>query len=231
MRINFLSLTEVPILNQLRIEEALLRTGKENWCLVNVGSPPAIVMGVSAKPDLVVNYKVYQQNPIPVIRRFSGGGTVFIDEQTLFVTFVLNGTSYPEKVLEWTHQFYRPIFNSFPFFVRENDYTIGEKKFGGNAQYFRKDRFLHHTSFLFDYHESNMHYLLFPPKTPQYRQGRSHQDFLTKLGAYFETKQSLIDQIKRQLETNYQVFPRTLASLEEELKIPHRQATSLVKIL
>ncbi|MGK5595693.1 MAG: lipoyl protein ligase domain-containing protein [Parachlamydiaceae bacterium] len=231
MHINFLSLNEVSILNQLKIEEALLRTGKENWCLVNAGSPPAIVMGVSAKPDLVVNSLVYQQNPVPVIRRFSGGGTVFIDEQTLFVTFILNGTSYPEKVLEWTHQFYRPIFSSFPFSVRENDYTIGEKKFGGNAQYFRKDRFLHHTSFLFDYRESNMHYLLFPPKTPEYRQGRSHQDFLIRLSHYFETKQSLIDKIKSQLEVHYRVFPRTLVSLEEDLKVPHRQATSLVKII
>ena len=30
------------------------------------------------------------RNPVPVIRRFSGGGTVFVDANTLFVTWICN---------------------------------------------------------------------------------------------------------------------------------------------
>lgn len=37
-----------PILQQLQLEERLLRTTPDNWCLLNDGTaPPAIVMGIS----------------------------------------------------------------------------------------------------------------------------------------------------------------------------------------
>lgn len=43
-----LRLRQVPILQQLRLEEALLRADDSNWCILNDGSPtPAIVMGIS----------------------------------------------------------------------------------------------------------------------------------------------------------------------------------------
>ena len=38
----------VPILEQLHLEERLLRTSSDNWCLINDGTTsPAIVMGLS----------------------------------------------------------------------------------------------------------------------------------------------------------------------------------------
>ena len=46
--INLLRLRSFPILDQLRLEECLLRASRENWCIVNDGTqPPAIVMGIS----------------------------------------------------------------------------------------------------------------------------------------------------------------------------------------
>lgn len=45
---HFLRLQGFPILQQLQLEERLLRTTSLNWCLINQGtSPPAIVMGIS----------------------------------------------------------------------------------------------------------------------------------------------------------------------------------------
>lgn len=38
----------VPILQQLHLEEQLLRTSSENWCIINDGTnDPTIVMGIS----------------------------------------------------------------------------------------------------------------------------------------------------------------------------------------
>lgn len=38
----------LPILQQLHLEEQLLRTSSDNWCLINDGTnSPAIVMGLS----------------------------------------------------------------------------------------------------------------------------------------------------------------------------------------
>ena len=43
-----LRLSSMPILQQLRLEEALLRADTGNWFLLNDGTPePAIVMGIS----------------------------------------------------------------------------------------------------------------------------------------------------------------------------------------
>ena len=64
----------------------------------------------------------------------------------------------------------------------ENDYVFGDhKKVGGNAQSIVKGGWLHHTSFLWDYDRENMEYLTLPEKRPEYRQDRSHDDFLVKL--------------------------------------------------
>ena len=46
--VRVLRLSGVPILQQLRLEEALLRADAGNWFLLNDGTPePAVVMGIS----------------------------------------------------------------------------------------------------------------------------------------------------------------------------------------
>ncbi len=35
-------------------EEALMRADERNWCVINNGSPKAIVMGISGKPDQLI---------------------------------------------------------------------------------------------------------------------------------------------------------------------------------
>lgn len=52
------------------------------------------------------------------------------------------------------------------------------EKIGGNAQYIKKDRWLHHTSFLYDYKPHLMQLLKHPKKTPAYREGRGHEAFV-----------------------------------------------------
>lgn len=46
---------------------------------------------------------------------------------------------------------------------------FGSRKFGGNAQSITKDRWIHHTSFLWDYDAGNMAYLKLPNRAPEYR--------------------------------------------------------------
>lgn len=75
-----------------------------------------------------------------------------------------------------------PIFS-----LRENDYVLGERKVGGNAQSIVNGAWLHHTSFLWDYEEENMSYLTIPEKKPKYRGDRNHDDFLIKLKSVYGT--------------------------------------------
>ena len=49
------------------------------------------------------------------------------------------------------------------------DYAYGERKFGGNAQAITKQRWLHHTSLLWDFSDARMRLLKHPSKAPEYR--------------------------------------------------------------
>ncbi len=216
--IHCLQLSHYPILKQLELEEALLRSDRKNWCLINEGSTPSIVMGISGKPDELIDQDKLAERPLPVIKRFSGGGTVIVDEDTLFVTFIFQKDfhpfpAFPEPIMKWTGALYHSFFPALT--LRENDYVIGDRKCGGNAQYIKKDRWLHHTSFLWNFKSAHMDYLLHPKKTPIYRSGRSHQDFLCGLEEHI-SKEAFITGLKEALEG---ICPLIDVQLEEALAI------------
>ena len=51
---------------------------------------PTIVMGLSGKVDKLINVEKAKELNLPVIKRFSGGGTVVVDNSTFCLTFILN---------------------------------------------------------------------------------------------------------------------------------------------
>ncbi len=224
--LHWIDLSGMPIFEQLQLEEALLRTDTRSFCIVNRGSPRSIVLGISSKAEELVDVERAQRDQIPLIKRFSGGGTVIVDEQTLFVTFImakgdLDVPAFPEPILRWSAELYRQAWNIPGFALRENDYVIGEKKCGGNAQYIKKDRWVHHTSFLWDFSDENMSYLHLPSKRPTYRQDRSHKDFLTPLKDHASDPKMLTLQLKESLVKRLYIEPFDWKTMD---KIPHRQA-------
>ncbi len=232
--LHLIRLKDIPILQQLQIEEALLRADGRNWCLTNVGAPPAIVMGISCKYHDHINELKMQEKPIPVIRRFSGGGTVVIDEQTHFFTLIgghsllndhLSSCVFPEDLFRWTEKIYAPAFEGIDFSLHENDFVIGKRKFGGNAQYFCRQRWLHHSSFLWDYKQTMMDYLLMPKKFPKYRQGRTHADFLCRLNAHFSHAKHFEKKMIDALSRYFSVKEMSLRDLDDILSKEHRRST------
>lgn len=225
--LNILHLDSFSILEQLKLEEALLRADNQNWCIINRSSTlKAIVMGLSGKKELLLHEEKVEKERIPVIKRFSGGGTVVVDHNTLFVTFIFQKDvhsfdPFPENIMKWSAK----ICN---FDLRENDFVIGEHKFGGNAQYILKDRWLHHTSLLWDYDASSMEYLKNPAKQPKYRQKRSHADFLVKMKAYYPSKDAWIDSLINTLSNRYTVREVNLEEAEKIALKPHRKATTVL---
>ena len=208
MTIHLLHLSHYPIEKQLRLEEHLLREDERSWCLINEGTPVSIVLGISGKEQELVDCARAERAGIPLIRRFSGGGTVIVDEQTLFITFICQKElhpfpAYPEPILRWHEELYREVFSHPDFSLRENDFVIGERKCGGNAQYIKKDRWLQHTSFLWDYCPEKMSYLLLPKKMPYYRAARPHREFLCALKDHFSSKEEWIARFKAALKRRF----------------------------
>ncbi|GAX81016.1 hypothetical protein CEUSTIGMA_g8451.t1 [Chlamydomonas eustigma] len=201
--INILSLSRFPIYNQLVLEEAILRGTTENWCIINDGAfCPAIVMGISGRASELIQVPEAIKAGVQVVKRFTGGGTVVVDHDTIFTTLIVQGQSlphvdpYPQPIMKWTEGFYEPVFKSFgEFRLKENDYVFQQQKFGGNAQAITGKRWLHHTSFLWDYRAESMNLLKQPKKAPAYREGRSHEHFIVRLKDFVSERSAITEGI------------------------------------
>ncbi len=220
MIIHLIHLKNVSIFDQLLLEEKLLREDSRNFCILNEGSSPAIVMGISGKPEELIHYSKAQELQIPLIQRFSGGGTVVVDKDTLFVTFLCNKEefsfpAYPERIMKWTETFYHQALELPNFALKENDFVLGDFKCGGNAQYIKKERWLQHTSFLWDFCPKKMESLLLPRKKPKYREDRSHLDFLCTLNNHFSSKEIFFQNIKTTLSKEHTVIPINYCDIQE----------------
>ncbi|KAK7852803.1 hypothetical protein CFP56_038011 [Quercus suber] len=69
---------------------------------------------------------------IPVVRRFTGRGTVVVDPNTIFVTFICNKDAvaglqpYPQPIMSWTSALYNQVFQGIgDFHLRENGQKHG----------------------------------------------------------------------------------------------------------
>ncbi|MCC6128153.1 MAG: lipoate--protein ligase family protein [Chlamydiae bacterium] len=230
-KLYFIHVKNKSIFEQLELEEALLRTDERNICLIGQGSSRAIVMGISGDAEKLIDLEKAGRDQIPIIRRFSGGGTVIVDEDTLFISFLFHKNAvdvpaFPEPLLRWSAELYQRSWKLPGFALQEMDYAIGPQKCGGNAQYIRSGRWLHHTSFLWDYSEENMRYLLLPAKRPKYRLDRDHSEFLCRLKEFAPSQEFLIKQLKRELGRQFSLEELPYQTLSFP---PHRKATQLYR--
>jgi lipoate-protein ligase A len=146
-----------PFFN-MAVEEYLLKEFKED-CFMLWRNEPAIIVGKNQNTLSEINLEYVQANNIPVVRRLSGGGTVFHDLGNLNFTFIKNNSVENFNNFK---KFTVPIINVLKSlnvnaeFSGRNDLTIDGKKFSGNAQYNYKNRVLHHGTLLFSSDISNL---------------------------------------------------------------------------
>jgi lipoate-protein ligase A len=242
--LKILKLKQFPILKQLQIEEFLLKTeNKNNWIVINEGtSTNSIVMGLTGKPEKLLNLENIKIDKIPVIKRYTGGGTVFVDHQTFFVSFICEtnvlGESkpFPKEIMKWSELFYQNVFKNEKFSLTEDDFTFEKKKFGGNAQYItggKLKKFVHHTSFLFDMDiEKIMKYLLIPEKKPKYREQKHHDEFLTTLNKFdFKSMGEITNSIEKSAMDNFSnVSIHSLNDFEENYFHQENYSTKVVDL-
>lgn len=78
------------------------------------------------KPDELLDIKSVLGDQIPVIRRFTGGGTVIVDHNTVFVTFICSKDAvsglkpFPQPIMSWSSLLYNKVFQGTDFYLREN---------------------------------------------------------------------------------------------------------------
>ncbi|KAH8060044.1 lipoate-protein ligase [Aureococcus anophagefferens] len=118
------------------------------------------------------------------------GGTVVVGGGTVVASLVVRKDDapcepFPRDIMAWTEGVYAAAFGSVlkpgaAFSLRADDYVLGgDRKVGGNAQCISKDKWIHHTSFLWDYDPEHMAFLA-AAKRPV-RGDRDHGAFLSRL--------------------------------------------------
>lgn len=115
--------------------------------------------------------------------------------------------------MSWSSSLYSKVFQGIgDFHLRENDYVFGNHKFGGNAQSITKNRWIHHTSFLWDFNVQNMSYLKHPKRAPAYRSARSHLDFICRMKDYMP-RSTFMDKTVEATETQFSLRPIQLEAI------------------
>jgi lipoate-protein ligase A len=135
----------------LAAEEYMLKNYSQDVFMLWRGES-SILIGKNQNTLKEINYDFVKENNIDVVRRLSGGGTVFCDMGNTNFTFISNNNT--ENFSDFK-LFTRPILEVLTMlgvdaeFSGRNDLTIDGKKFSGNAQYRDKNRMLHHGTLLF----------------------------------------------------------------------------------
>lgn len=154
-------------------------------------SKPFVVLGYSNKAVEEVDLEVCRKNLIPVLRRPSGGGTVLQGPGCLNYSLVLkipetgpltHLTETNKVILERHREALTPLLGDSIRVQGVSDLTLGNLKFSGNAQRRKKDYFLFHGTFLYEFPlDLISRFLKMPSRKPEYRKDRSHQEFVTNI--------------------------------------------------
>lgn len=186
-------------------DEALLNRGEAQGfeALRFWESPvPFVVLGYGNRAATEADLTACEASAVPVLRRCSGGGTVLQGPGCLNYALVLdlaraaalgtvsgaNGYILERVAAALSRVLPEPVQR-----CGDTDLVWRGRKFSGNAQRRRRTHLLFHGTVLLGLNQPLMDRCLrFPSRTPEYRQDRSHAEFVSALPLAADTvKQSL----------------------------------------
>jgi len=135
------------------VEEYFLHNSQEDIFILWINKP-TILIGRNQNAFAEINQHFVKKHNIEVVRRLSGGGAIYNDENIIQFTFITKRNQ--GSIKESFTTFVTPIIEALQSlgidarFSGRNDIVINDKKVSGNAQYYTKDKILHHGSILFD---------------------------------------------------------------------------------
>lgn len=148
----------------LACEEWLLHNHSSEFLILGINDP-SVIVGKHQVVHREVNTRFTEENNIPVIRRISGGGTVWHDRGNLNFCFIRNS----EKGKQIDFRYYtKPVIDFLKsegvdaVFEGKSDIRVDGLKISGNAEHIFRERVLHHGTILFDASFESMKNVLRP---------------------------------------------------------------------
>ncbi len=140
-----------PYLN-LAAEEYLLKNFDADIFLLYINKP-SVIIGKHQNALAEISIKDITQRNIPVIRRLSGGGTVYHDLGNLNFAWIVQGEKNKpvnfNKYMNDVYLFLKSL-NINVVQTANNDMAINGKKISGNAEHIFKNRLIHHGTLLYN---------------------------------------------------------------------------------
>ncbi len=193
----------------MALEEYLLDKFDEE-VFVTAISEPSIIVGVNQNSYQQVNALYVRQNNIKVVRRLSGGGTVFQDNGNINFSYIYDddGAKITDfnKVCSIILKFIKEKLNLEAEFAGRNDLLIEGKKFSGHARLKKDNKILHHGTMLVS---SNMKSLIDALKF-------DHEKYADRaLSSNYERVTNLSEHLEEKMTTEkvFDLFTNFLRSL------------------
>lgn len=150
-----------------------------------------VVMGRSNKAPLEVHEEKCQQDGVPILKRYGGGGTVVLYPGCVVVSVgawvasPYKNDKYFQSINQALIRCFQQDFPQVDFHQRGySDIVINDRKFVGTSLFRSRTYLLYQASILVSLElEKIQIYLKHPTKEPAYRAGRDHRDFLTSLSS------------------------------------------------
>lgn len=172
------------------IDDQVLQESAKDICLKTwIPTDPIVVLGRSNKRGTEAHRENCDADGVPIVKRLGGGGTVILHAGCLVVSCGLWVTDYYRNDLYFRllNQSLIDVFHAEipepPFAQRGySDVVLGDKKLVGTSLFRSRNYLLYQASILVDSRIEYMErYLRHPSAEPDYRQGRSHRDFVMGL--------------------------------------------------
>lgn len=168
-----------------------------------------IVLGQGSKPEIELHLDACAEDNIPVLKRRGGGCAVVIDPGNVIVSVALpmdgiaNNRTYFRRLSEWLMDGLTKIGLSDIQHDGISDLVRQNKKIAGACIYCSKDLLYYSATLLVNPDIQLMEcYLKHPPREPDYRNGRTHSEFVGTLNAstLFDNATRLADELRQVLK-------------------------------